>query len=532
MNSTMRILPVSILLTFGFLIHAAAPAIPETVKSRIRQRVDYGYNAGIVAGLINAEGRTFFAYGNQERGSEKQVHENTIFEIGSVTKVFTSILLADAVARDAVRLDQTVQSLLPVDFVIPSGNPEITLLHLATHRSGLPNNPANLCLTDLLRPFECYGEMALREFLGGYALPRDPGSMWEYSNLGMGLLGFALAHHSGLSYESLLRDRVLEPMGMRDTRLDPAAADLPRVALGYSGPLQRPPFRMASLEGAGALRSTASDLLTFLAFNIGLLTNATSPALNESRRQRAASAYPGVQQGLGWWLWDLPGGRVVHHGGDTIGQTAFIAYHPGRRTGAVVLSNARANTYSIITDLGFHLLDTSYPLTSIRRPFEVPAPRLLLFEGSYRADTGDRFMVRIVNGQMAMDHPASHIDFPAYPLTATRFEALAIELGAGVFAHFQVDDQGRGVSMDWTQNGQTHRYVREPDPNRLVLSVRDGVLLIELQGEDPFAYEVQVSETLESWKPLETLSGPGQSIEVQIQPGQPQRFFRAVRPTN
>jgi len=230
-------------------VAAAPPSITETVKSRARQRVDYGYNAGISIGLINAEGRDYFSYGRLNFEDPAPVNERTIFEIGSVTKVFTSLLLADAVARGEVGFDQSVQSLLPIDFPIPSGTPEISLVHLATHRSGLPNNPSNLCLDEPYRVFECLGEMALRQFLSGYALPRQPGETWEYSNLGMGLLGFTLAHRFNQTYEQLLRERLLEPMGMKDTQLEIPAALSARVATGHNGVLERPPFRMASLGG-------------------------------------------------------------------------------------------------------------------------------------------------------------------------------------------------------------------------------------------------------------------------------------------
>jgi len=356
---------------FWIEAQAAPPVISETVKARIRARVDYGYNPSVVVGMVNSDGRTWFSYGQRVLGTESPVDENTIYEIGSVTKVFTSLLLADAVARGEVTLGQRLKTLLPEDFRIPLGVPEISLLHLATHRSGLPDNPSNLCFEDPVRPFECYTEARLREFLDTHVLARSPEAGWEYSNVGFGLLGFALSQKLTLPYAELLRQRLLEPLGLHDTWLAPAASENHRLALGYNGPLLRPAFHAAALEGAGDLRSTASDMLRFLELNLHLVTNGLSATLDGMRQQRSTTAYPGIQQGLGWWLWDLPGGRIVQHGGNTMGHSAFVGFHPVKKLGVVVLSNARIDAVADIADLGLNLLDSNFPLTTVRRPATV-----------------------------------------------------------------------------------------------------------------------------------------------------------------
>lgn len=124
---------------------AAAPVIPESVTDNLRKRVEYGHVTGVVVGMINAHGRAFFSAGRTHAGTGAEPTTNTLFEIGSISKAFTGTLLAAMIASGEVALTNTVQSLLPESITVPSGSREITLLHLATHRSGLPDNPDNLC---------------------------------------------------------------------------------------------------------------------------------------------------------------------------------------------------------------------------------------------------------------------------------------------------------------------------------------------------------------------------------------------------
>lgn len=511
-------------------VHAAPPVIPETVKSRIRQRVDYGYNPSVIVGMVNADGRTYFSYGRRVLETESPVDEHTIYEIGSVTKVFTSVLLADAVSRGEVQLNQQVQSVVSDDFPIPLGSPEISLVHLATHRSGLPANPANLCLTGDYRLFECYTERHLRDFLGGYSLPRKPGATWDYSNLGFGLLGFALSQQLGASYGDLLQERVLDPLGLEDTTLSVDSSQAFRTASGYSGPQVRPPFHMGVLAGAGELRSTASDMLRFLEFNLRLQTNGMNGTLDGMRQQRGSTALSGVQQGLGWWLADLPGGRVVQHGGNTFGHSAFIGFHPTKRLGVVVLSNARVNSAADIVDLGYHLLDANYPLTTLRRPAVVSLEDMQRLVGTYQAESRDVFRVRLELGQLVIEHPASRLDFPAYPFTATRFEALAAELPAGTTANFQiVNGANRARSMVWTQSGVVSTYIRQADPNQLNCIVQGNVAILSLVGGDEAEYSVESSTDLIRWESMGTLPGLGRTLEVPVSEGPSTVFFRSMR---
>src|SRR5262245_43489768 len=241
--------------------------IREILIKRVYQRKQA---VGIVAGVIEPNGRRVVSYGKLANGDPRTLDGDTIFEIGSVTKVFTALVLADMVNRKEVSLDDPAAKYLPENVRMPerSGKP-ITLLDLATHTSGLPAIP-NLKPKDPGNPYTDYSVDDLYQFLSGYELSRDPGSEFEYSNLGAGLLGHVLAYCAGTDYESLIRSRITEPLGMPDTSITLSASMKQRMATGHSlalAPVAN--WDLPVLPGAGALRSSANDMLTFLSAFFG-----------------------------------------------------------------------------------------------------------------------------------------------------------------------------------------------------------------------------------------------------------------------
>ncbi len=237
------------------------------IREILIKRVDQQKQAvGMVAGVIEPGGRRAIPYGRLARNDGRTLDGNTIFEIGSVTKVFTSLLLADMANRKEFSLDDPAARYLPENVRLPQRNGQsITLLDLATHRSGLPPLPANLRLN------AGYSTEDLYQFLSGYSLTRDPGSAYEYSNLGAGLLGHVLACRAGMDYESLIARRITEPLGMPDTGITLPASLNQRTATGHTAMLAPAANSElpAPLAAAGALRSTTTDMLTFLEAFLG-----------------------------------------------------------------------------------------------------------------------------------------------------------------------------------------------------------------------------------------------------------------------
>jgi CubicO group peptidase (beta-lactamase class C family) len=226
--------------------------------------------------------------------------------------------------------------------------------------------PDNFSPRDSANPYADYSVQQLYEFLSRYQLPRDPGASYEYSNLGMGLLGHALALKSGASYEQLVMRRVLTPLGMTETVITLTPALRARLAPGHDGEGRvARNWDLPTLAGAGALRSTAKDMLTFLMANVDSTATSLSRALQQTQGERHATDDPNLKIGLAWHVLSRPGGKIVWHNGGTGGYRSFTGFDPARRVGVVVLCN---NGNENVDDIGFHLLDETFPLRA-------PAPR-------------------------------------------------------------------------------------------------------------------------------------------------------------
>jgi D-alanyl-D-alanine-carboxypeptidase/D-alanyl-D-alanine-endopeptidase len=272
----------------------------------------------------------------------------TIFEIGSITKVFTALALADMAVRGLVGLDDPVREHLPPSVRLPAREGrEITLAQLATHTSGLPRLPAGLPkLVFRDRPGGPYAGATEEVVLAGLAKTRQrrvSGQRFAYSNLGGGLLGLALARRAGSSYEALVRERICDRLGMADTRVEVPAVDRPRFAQGHSFWRARPvsAWDLAALAGAGGLRSTVSDMLVFLRANLGAAPAELAPAIELTHRIRfQASKRAAV--GLGWLVAPLGAGRapLYWHNGGTGGFRSFAGLVEADGTAVVVLSNS------------------------------------------------------------------------------------------------------------------------------------------------------------------------------------------------
>jgi len=195
----------------------------------------------------------------------------------------------------------------------------------------------------------------LLDFLSRYQLTRDIGSKYEYSNLGVGLLGYLLARRAGASYEALLKHRILDPLGMRDTAITLSADQKARFAQGHDAMMQPAmAWDLPTLAGAGAIRSTASDMLIFLKAAIGIRQTPLARAFALMLGERRPGVAPNVDTGLGWMMAKSPRGEIVLHDGGTGGFRTSMAFDPVKRRGVVVLTNAAREPSS--NDLAIHLL--------------------------------------------------------------------------------------------------------------------------------------------------------------------------------
>jgi D-alanyl-D-alanine-carboxypeptidase/D-alanyl-D-alanine-endopeptidase len=344
----------------------AASLIPpdSEIRGILMQRVDeFHQSVGIVVGMIGPDGRKVVPYGALEKGDPRVLNGDTVFEIGSVTKVFTSLLLSDMAQRGQVALTDPVSKYLPDSVRMPQRNgKQITLQDLATHTSGLPRLPANLKPKDSANPYADYSVAQMYEFLSSYELPRDIGSQYEYSNLGGGLLGHVLTRYAGMDYEALVRARITVPLDMKSTSVALSPEMKARMAAGHDGKMKPVAnWDLPTLAGAGALRSTANDMLTFLAANLGYTKSPLAPAMAAMLDVRRPSGTPGLEVALAWHIYSRPpDDTVIWHNGGTGGYRSFIGYDAKTRIGVVVLANA--GTAAGVDDIGLHLLNAKAPL--------------------------------------------------------------------------------------------------------------------------------------------------------------------------
>jgi len=420
-------------------------------------RIDRQHQSvGIVVGIIGREGRRVIAYGHLEKEDSRPVNGDTIFEIGSETKVFTALLLADMVQGGEVALHDPVAKYLPANVKMPERNGRsITLVDLATHTSGLPRLPQNLSPKDPSDPYADYSVEQLYEFLAGYQLTRDIGSQYEYSNLGGGLLGHVLALRGGMSYEALVESRICAPLGMSSTRITLTPEMKARLAKGYDAAMEPAEnWDLPTLAGAGALRSTANDMLIFMAANLGYTKTSLAPALAAMLQVRRPTGQAGLEIALGWHILSANGKEIAWHNGGTGGYRSYMGFDPKARGGVVLLSNA--STPAGVDDIGRYLLDASAPLATLATPPKEHSQVSVdpkLFEGyigKYELVPNTRDGDRLF-GQ-ATDQPK----FEMFPKSDRDYFLKVVDAQIT----FLTDDKGKATELILHQNGRDQRGKR------------------------------------------------------------------------
>lgn len=309
------------------------------IQSLLQEYVDDNGAVGAAVGLIDQGKIEFFYYGKKSIQDNELITENTIFEIGSLTKVFTTLALMDMAAKGEVQLDAPIESYLPEVAVPEKDGKKITLLHLATHRSGLPRLPDNFNPKNPTNPYEDYTVENLYDFLNRHTLQQAPEERFEYSNIGMGLLGHILSKQAAQSYEALICNRVCDPLEMKSTGISTIPNLNQRFAKGYHLKQEMSHWDIPTLAGAGALRSTIKDMTRFLRANMGLLNSSMTTLLKECHKPQC-QAGPLGDIGLGWLIDHSTGGDIIWHNGGTYGFRSFLGFNSKTQKGIVVLSNS------------------------------------------------------------------------------------------------------------------------------------------------------------------------------------------------
>lgn len=328
---------IAAIIATTFLGFTHAEDLKEKVKRYQEQKLQE--HEGVAMASVDGKEIKFASAGALGKDRET-VDENTLFEIGSITKVFTGILLADLVQKGEAALDDAISKHLP-ESVLPADSPlaSVTLLDLATHTSGLPRLPGNLAdsQTDPGDPYAHYTEKELHEYLNNFQESdfEEKGEQ-SYSNLGMGLLGHILEHITGKQYEALLAETILDPIGMNSTFVQRRMGDIPktasdRYATGHSLGKETAHWHIEALCGAGAIVSTTSDLAKFAKAHWDDSTPAELRSAMELAMKNAKN-----DMGLGWF----EKGEGYWHNGGTGGFRSDLTISPKNKTAEIMLTNS------------------------------------------------------------------------------------------------------------------------------------------------------------------------------------------------
>ena len=432
---------VRIALCFGLSVisfSAGAQALPSDaeIKALLQRYIERDHwGVGMVVGIVDEHGERVISFGKLDNGRSPEVNGDTLFEIGSITKTFTELLLVDMVERGEMKLDDPVEKYLPasvqvddpawgitkrlrltyrleskvrtaeakegqtlevpvgaeilqaaygnlpvrkqtVDVTekvaslvksgtatiqvdntlavhqialrVPAWGPrKITLLDLATHSSGLPRDVSAGSMKDMYH------------FLSQCRLQFKPGTKTVYCNFGLTLLACAIELKAGTNYETLVKQRICQPLGMTSTGIQPTPELSSRWAKSYGQENRRIedfPVLTDGLGGAGAIRSSANDLLKYAAAELGLTNSPLRPLMDKTQIPRIPHAFGEADLAMPWWIYHWDGAELITHGGTTDGQKAFLGFDKKLKRGVVVLANCRDNYDQAVQPLGFYLL--------------------------------------------------------------------------------------------------------------------------------------------------------------------------------
>ncbi|MGB0004303.1 MAG: serine hydrolase domain-containing protein [Nitrososphaeraceae archaeon] len=339
--------------------------ISAQVKSFIFDQIVNKSNAAIVIGFVDPDGTKIFSFGNMSTAHNIPVNQNTFFNIGSITKTFTTLLLADMVKQGIVNLNDPVEKFLPPSVKVPQFNgKKITLEDLADHTSGLPEWPSNVWLNNTVGDINPnYNVTQLYQALSDTKLTREPGAQVQYSSFGIGLLGHILSLESdGISYEELVKDRILDVLGMNDTKIALSQNETNnRFSVGHLGGKEIITPRIPTiLADSGAFRSTAPDMLKYVSANLGLIHTKLDDAMQLGHLIRHSSIIANPMnyseyRGLGWRVLTNFGTETITHTGAINGWNAFAGFIPTKQVGVIAMCSCDS-TDADMCNLGFVLL--------------------------------------------------------------------------------------------------------------------------------------------------------------------------------
>lgn len=437
----MKSKPILIILLAALSIQGYA----QSTEELIRARVVAGETPGIAVATYKNGEIKYYTFGYADVAGGRKVDSKTLFEIGSVTKTFTTTMLAVLAEEGKISLTDEIQKYLPAEVTIPTrADKSITFLDLATAHSGLPRLPDNFNPADSENPYIDYTEVSLFYFLSGYTLTRDIGSKYEYSNLGMGLAGVLVTKIDKRTYRESVTARILSPLKMSSTFINTPGRTDKNSATGYSGKRAVKAWTwndQSCLQGAGGLLSNAEDMMRYLIANLNPSDNILGKAMTNAQQPKS-DAGPRSKIALGWHLRN----NIVWHNGGTGGFKSFVGFDPTKKVAVVVLTNSNTGA----DDLGFHLLDSAMAVKKLRMETAVESKVLVQYPGTYEITPAFSIEVTLDKSQLAIQ-ATGQPKIEIYPESDTKFFLKVVDAQIEFFKN----GQGEVEKLVLYQGGQS-----------------------------------------------------------------------------
>ncbi len=408
---------------------------------------------GIAAFTADEKGVQFAQSGVQSAGKNAPITPDTLFEMGSVTKTFTGLLLAELVVKGVVKLDDPVEKFLPENLTLrDSADAPIQLIDLATHRSGLPRLPPDFSPRDAANPYADYLEKALlaslRLLKGDKTLPRRDRN-YEYSNFGYGLLGYVLGRADNATFAVALQQRVLAPLGLTSAFLVVPESARARFSDGHNEQLQSVPhWDFDVVAGAGGLRMSARDLARYAQIMLGNEKSPLAEAIALATREHAKTQNAKNTIGLGWIRGNLNDRSVLNHDGGTYGFSSTLWLDTSRKQASAAI----ANTFVPVTDIGLHALEPQIPPTDFPRndapSVALTAAQLVELTGIYKLSSAMNVAITS-RGTQLFAQATGQGEFELFAKTPRSFFAKV----APITIEFEDSVAGKARGFTLNQNG-------------------------------------------------------------------------------
>ena len=418
-----------------------APKVRRLAQPYVDSNTVVGLSIGVLRG---SESATVHLGKTKQKGPKP--NDETIYEIGSVSKVFTNLLLADAVIQGKVKLEQNAQDLLPEGVTMPKWNDQsISLLDLATHSSGLPRLSDNMPFGNPQNPYVDYPSKLAHEFLNKHKLTRAPGKKGEYSNFGVALLGHMINDQAKVSYDELLKERLAKPLRMQSTTIKLTPAMKKRFATPYLGPdLPTVGWDFADMPGAGGIRSTTSDMMKFAKANLngidGELGKAIELAWKEHRQTNES------RMGLGW---HITGDGSRWHNGQTGGFHSMLMLNRKAKHGVVLLSNTGSMEVDRLAhDIVAMLSGEEIKPRAFKAEIQVDEKVMQGYVGRYELTPSVAFTISVEDGKMTVQLTGQP-KIPLYAKSETEWFCKVVPAEIT----FELDEAGKCVALELFQNG-------------------------------------------------------------------------------